>query len=57
MLLIDELNRINDGTPLDTDAVALLCELVLNRAGRHIEFSSHVRVVLDAYHQPHTHNQ
>ena len=46
VLLIDELNRIDKGAPLDADAATLLCEMFLDRAGRHLVFSTHVRIEL-----------
>jgi hypothetical protein len=49
VLLIDELNILGAGMPLDSDAAALLREMFLDRAGRYLVFTSHVPVSMEAY--------
>jgi hypothetical protein len=49
VLLIDELNILSAGMPLDSDAAKLLREMFLDRAGRYLVFTSHVPVSIEAY--------
>jgi hypothetical protein len=49
VLLIDELNMLGAGMPLDRDAAALLREMFLDRAGRYLLFTSHVPFSIEAY--------
>ena len=49
VLLIDELNVLSDGNPLDAEAGHFLREIFLDRANRYLVFTTHVPLDLDQF--------